>query len=174
MQQDIGRQFHRIVPAEILEVDERQRPVRAAQAVVKAEIGRHQASPFLRAVRRKIKAGGRHAAFARADLAREGRDDDIVQESLQFGLARDRLEPRQPRRDLALDLGPRQAGLGRERLLLGPATGSQRMDRREEHGRVVDIGIGRHRRPPFPRSSSAGETALLVDANHARNRRRCR
>src|SRR5581483_7115127 len=48
MQQDIGRQLHGIVPAEILEVDERERSVRAAQAVVKAEIGGDQTAPFLR------------------------------------------------------------------------------------------------------------------------------
>ena len=51
MQQDVGGQLHRIVPAEILEVDERQRPVRAAQAVVEAEVGRDEAPPFLRAGR---------------------------------------------------------------------------------------------------------------------------
>src|SRR5580704_1610615 len=57
MQQNIGGEFHRIVPAKILEIEERQRPVRPSQAVVKAEIGRNEAAPFLREFDVKSKAG---------------------------------------------------------------------------------------------------------------------
>ena len=60
MQQNIGGELHRIVPAKILEIEERQRPVRPSQAVVEAEIGRNEAAPFLREFDVKSKASCRH------------------------------------------------------------------------------------------------------------------
>ncbi len=39
MQQEIGSELDRVVPAEILEVDEGEFPVLSAHGVVKAEIG---------------------------------------------------------------------------------------------------------------------------------------
>src|SRR5215471_15386911 len=42
MQQDIGGQFHRVIPAKVLEINECQRAIRPAQAVVKAEVRRHK------------------------------------------------------------------------------------------------------------------------------------
>src|SRR5580693_1518308 len=63
MQHNIGGELHRIVPAKIFEIEERQRPVRPSQAVVEAEIGRNEAAPFLREFDVKSKAGRRHRSM---------------------------------------------------------------------------------------------------------------
>ena len=70
MQQDIRSQLHRIVPAEILEIDECQRPIAAAQTVVEAKIGRNEAAPFRREFAVKIKAGRRQRPRRCQALAR--------------------------------------------------------------------------------------------------------
>src|SRR3984893_2412712 len=58
MQQDIGGQLHRIIPAKIFEINEGQGSVRAANAVVEPEIRRNEAPLFLREFRGKIKPPG--------------------------------------------------------------------------------------------------------------------
>ena len=64
MEQHVGGELHGIVPAEIFEVDERQRSVGPAHGVVKAEIRRHQAAALLGQQRREVQAGRPHALLA--------------------------------------------------------------------------------------------------------------
>ena len=98
MQQNVGGQLHRIVPAKILEIEERQRPVRPAQAVVEAEIGRNEAAPFLREFGVKIKAGCRRRCARLRALDGEPRRDGIINEINQFMLVARRLSRKRAKR----------------------------------------------------------------------------
>ena len=110
MQQNIGSELHRIVPAEIFEIDERQRSIRPAQAVVEAEIRRNKAAPFLREFGGEIKA----LPSARTRLASRGIPgrDGILKE-ISSSLSREASSSGEPHRELPLNLA-RQARLGRD------------------------------------------------------------
>jgi ribosomal protein S21 len=80
---------------------------------VKAEIGRHQALPFLREGGGEVKPGGGERALGAREQRRECGREGIVQEARE---RRFRIAAREQRRasriDLPLDLAARQTGLG--------------------------------------------------------------
>src|SRR6266540_2667093 len=120
MQQEISGQFHGIVPAKILEIDERQRPVASAQAVVEAEIGGHEAAPFLREFSCKIKAGRRHLGARLLASLHRGRQNSVFNKINKFRLVSEIAQARQPYADLPLDLLSTKTRLRREWLLRSP------------------------------------------------------
>ena len=142
MQQNIGGQLHRIVPAKILEIEERQRPIRPSQAVVKAEIGRNEAAPFLREFGVKSKAGCCHRAMRLRALDGEPRRDRIINKINKFILSAGGItQARQTPFNLPLDLAAAETSFGRRRLLGGPRRRTQAMDRGEKNDRGIDIGV---------------------------------
>ena len=171
MQQNIGGELHRIVPAKILEIEERQRPVRPSQAVVEAEIGRNEAAPFLREFGVKSKAGCRHRATRLRALDGEPRRDGIINKINQFMLVAGGVaQARQAPLNLPLDLAAVETGLRCRRLFGGPGRRAQAMDRGEENDRRVDVGIAHFGNVAAVDPAQKRITVLAVDAEHARHR----
>ena len=171
MQQNIGGELHRIVPAKILEIEERQRPVRPSQAVVEAEIGRNEAAPFLREFGVKSKAGCRHRATRLRALDGEPRRDGIINKINQFMLVAGGVaQARQAPLNLPFDLAAVETGLGCRRLFGGPGRRAQAMDRGEENDRRVDIGIAHFGNVTAVDPAQKRIAVLAVDAEHARHR----
>jgi hypothetical protein len=96
-----------VVPAEILEIQETQSPVRTAQSVVRAEIGWDQGPAFRRDLRREIEAqplislaGLRFEAVKRRHeyVVEKGKLRDVVFDSLEPAAALDLEMIRRPER----------------------------------------------------------------------------
>ena len=114
MVQYVSGQLHRIIPAEVFEVDENERSVRKPQTIVKAEIGRNQGPFFLWQHGPEVKAGRGHFASGAVLEVSQQRIEGTGQErhEIFFGAAL-RTQGRQPVADLRLQAQPRQASLRR-------------------------------------------------------------
>ena len=171
MQHDIGGELHRIVPAKILEIEERQCPVRLSQAIVEAEIRRNEAAPFLREFGVKSKAGCRHRCKRLRALDGEPRRDGIINEINQFMLiAGGFAQARQTPLNLPFDLAAVETGFRCRRLFGGPRRRAQAVDSGEENDRRVDIGIAHFGNVIAVDPAQKRIAVLGIDAEHTRHR----
>ena len=137
---------------------------------MKSEIRRHQTSPFLRQIGRKIKTGRLNLRLRVDGLAFENRNEVILQESL----------PRPPRRERSEDAPNGPGSAARFRLHDKQASAAagcsfaQGVFRStwiaaKKMGRRIDIGVGNLGNGGAIDPAQQRKTALAIDSGDARN-----